>query len=90
MPAPVPGADLQVGVRPEHVALVGPGKGQGDAVVRMIEPLGAETLVHLDAGAVRLVARIRGLKGPGAGDLVGVRVDQARVLFFDGAGARLG
>jgi ABC-type sugar transport system ATPase subunit len=77
-------------VRPEHVALVGPGKGQGDAVVRMIEPLGAETLVHLDGGGVRLVARIRGLKGPGTGDLVGVRVDPARVHLFDGAGARLG
>ncbi|HXV91460.1 MAG TPA: ABC transporter ATP-binding protein [Gemmatimonadales bacterium] len=88
--APVPAGDLQVGVRPEHVALVGPGKGQGDAVVRMIEPLGAETLVHLDAGAVRLVARIRGLKGPGTGDLVGVRVDQTRVHLFDATGARLG
>jgi len=52
--------------------------------------IGAETLVHLDAGAIRLVARMRGLKGPGTGDLVGVRVDQARVHLFDGAGARLG
>ena len=86
---PVPIGDVQVGVRPEHVALVGPGEGQGDAVVRMVEPLGAETLVHLDAGAARLVARIRGLQGPGAGDVVGVRVDPERVHLFDAAGARL-
>lgn len=86
---PVPTGDVQVGVRPEHVALVGPGGGQGDAVVRMVEPLGAETLVHLDAGPVRLVARIRGLQSPGAGDVVGMRVDPERVHLFDAAGARL-
>jgi multiple sugar transport system ATP-binding protein len=71
------------------VTLVGPGKGQGDAVVRMVEPLGAETLVHLDAGAVRLVARVRGLKAPGTGDLVGVWLDLERLHRFDHTGARL-
>jgi multiple sugar transport system ATP-binding protein len=85
----VPAGELQLGVRPEHVALVPAGAGQGDAVVRMVEPLGAETLLHLEAGAVRLVARVRGLAAPAAGDPVGVRVDPAHVHLFDAGGARL-
>lgn len=83
----VAGAPL-VGVRPEHVSLVAAGRGQGDALVRIVEPLGAETLVHVDAGGVRLVARLRGLKAPAVGVRVGVRLDPARLHRFDAAGTR--
>ena len=79
----------QVGIRPEHVTLVGPSRGQGQGVVRVVEPLGAETLVHLDVGEARLVARVRGLKAPRAGDHVGVKIESARLHVFDAHGARL-
>jgi multiple sugar transport system ATP-binding protein len=81
--------DVQVGIRPEHVAVVGAGRGQGNGVVRMVEPLGSETLVHVEAGASRLVARVRGLKAPAVGDRVGIRIDAARLHLFDGDGVRV-
>ncbi|HEY6854483.1 MAG TPA: ABC transporter ATP-binding protein [Gemmatimonadales bacterium] len=82
--------DLQVGVRPEDVSLCAPGAGAGDADVSVVEPLGNETLVHLDAGGQPLVARLPGLAATAPGTRVGVQVDAARLHLFDAAGARLG
>jgi len=81
---------VQLGVRPEHVGLCGAGEGAGDADVLVVEPLGAETLVHLDAGGQALVARLPGLFDVRVGDRVGVRFDRQRLHFFDASGGRLG
>jgi len=56
--------------------------------VRIVEPLGAETLVHLDVGTTRLVARMRGLRAPAVGDRVGGRIDAGDLHVFDGRGVR--
>jgi multiple sugar transport system ATP-binding protein len=82
--------DLQLGVRPEHVSLCPPGAGVGDAAVTVVEPLGNETLVHLDAGGERLVARVPGIATAAPGTQVGVQIDGAQIHLFDAAGARLG
>ncbi len=79
-----------LGVRPEHVELELPGIGVGDAEVRVVEPLGSDTLVHLDAGGVALVAKVQGIPLVRAGDRVGVRIDAGQLHLFDAAGARLG
>ncbi len=81
--------EVQLGVRPEHVALCPQGQGAGDAEVLVVEPLGNETLVHLDAGGQPIVARVPGIPGIAAGNRVGVQPDLARLHFFDGDGARL-
>ncbi|MGH7700774.1 MAG: ABC transporter ATP-binding protein, partial [Gemmatimonadales bacterium] len=52
---------LQLGIRPEHVGLCSVKQGMGSAAVLVVEPLGSETLVHLDAKGVALVARLPGL-----------------------------
>jgi len=78
-----------VGVRPEHLALLAPGTRTGDAIVRMVEPLGAETLVHLDAGGQALVARVAGIPALPEDARVGLRVEPAHLHFFDAAGTRL-
>ncbi len=44
------GRDLVVGVRPEHFTLKADGSGALKARVRMIESLGAETLIYLEFG----------------------------------------
>jgi len=82
--------NLQLGIRPEDVSLWPPGSGVGDAEVTVVEPLGSETLVHLEADGQRLVARLPGLAATAPGTRVGVRVDATRLHLFDAAGARLG
>lgn len=82
--------EIHLGVRPEHVGLVDPDQGLGPAHVRVVEPLGAETLVRLDAGGQLLVARVAGLRDFRPGDRVGVKVDRQHVHLFDAAGERIG
>ena len=82
--------EIYLGVRPEHVGLVDPDQGLGPAQVRVVEPLGAETLVRLDAGGQSLVARVPGLRDFRPGDRVGVKVDRQHVHLFDAAGERIG
>ncbi len=81
--------ELQLGIRPEHVGLCGADQGVGNADVLVVEPLGNETLVHLNAGGQGLVARLPGLVEVQVGTRVGVRLDRRRVHLFDAAGARI-
>lgn len=81
--------EVQLGVRPEHLALCPPDQGVGNAEVLVVEPLGSETLVHLDAGGQALVAKVAGLPVLAVGQRLGVQPDLARLHFFDAAGARL-
>jgi len=81
--------EIHLGVRPEHVSLVDPDQGLGPADVRVVEPRGAETLVHLDAGGQALVARVPGLRDFRPGDRVGVKFDRQHIHLFDAAGERI-
>jgi ABC-type sugar transport system ATPase subunit len=80
----IPGA---WGIRPEHVSLVASGSaGAIAAEVVLVELLGAQAHVHLDAGRQRLVAVVAGADAPAKGAAVHVRLDPARVHAFDAAG----
>jgi multiple sugar transport system ATP-binding protein len=79
--------ELQVGIRPEFVGLCAVDKGVGNADVLVVEPLGSETLVHLNAGGQSLVARLAGFADVRVGTRVGVKVDRRKLYLFDAAGA---
>jgi ABC-type sugar transport system ATPase subunit len=91
--APLSGYSGQahVGVRPEHLVLRSPDQdgADGSGVVRLVELLGAETFVHLDAAGQPLVARVPGTLELRAGDRVGFRLDRSHLHFFDVAETRL-
>jgi len=80
---------IHLGVRPEHVTVCALDQGEGNAEVRVVEPLGSETLLHLDAGGQPVVARLPGLVEVPDGEQVGLRVDVKRLHFFDASGARI-
>ena len=81
--------EIQLGVRPEHVGLCAVDQGVGNADVLVVEPLGSETLVHLNAGGQPLVARLAGFADVRVGTRVGVKLDRRRLYLFDSAGAPL-
>jgi multiple sugar transport system ATP-binding protein len=55
------GDEVVLGVRPEHVRLANPGMTPTtEAVVDVVEPLGAQTLVYLSAGSMPLSMVIDG------------------------------
>jgi len=81
--------EIHLGVRPEHVRLCAPDQGSATAEVRVVEPLGADTLIHLDTGGQRVVARVGGFPDFRPGDRVGITLDPQDLHLFDAAGARL-
>src|SRR5438094_2302136 len=78
--------ELQVGIRPEFVDLCAVDQGVGNVDVLVVEPLGSETLVHLNTGGQALVARLPGFADVRVGTRVGVKVDRRRLYLFDAAG----
>src|ERR1051325_9388082 len=82
--------DIHLGVRPEHVRLCAPDEGAATAEVRVVEPLGADTLIHVDTGGQRVIARVAGFPDFRPGDQVGVTLDRKHLHLFDAGGARLG
>ena len=81
--------ELQLGIRPEFVGLCAADQGVGNVDVLVVEPLGSETLVHLNAGGQPLVARLPGFADVRVGTRVGVKVDRRRLYLFDAAGTPL-
>ncbi len=82
--APVRGAGF-VGVRPEDARL----GGEIPARVVVVEPLGRETLVTLEAGGVNVKVLSDDERRPAPGSAVGFGYDPARLHLFDAEGRRL-
>jgi ABC-type sugar transport system ATPase subunit len=80
---------VHIGVRPEHVGVCGVDQGAGNGDVLVVEPLGNETVVHLNAGGQSLIARLPGLVDVRVGTRVGVKLDRHHLHVFDAGGMRI-
>jgi multiple sugar transport system ATP-binding protein len=86
----IPAGPVTLGVRPEGVQ-VEDGAQSHAARVKLVEPLGKETLVYLDYGGEQLLIAIASAGfGAGEGDNVRFDLQGARLYLFDASGARLG
>ncbi len=79
--APAPGDTVVLGVRPEHVHLDNGGGASGQVTV--VEPMGNQRLVWLDALGTTLAALIEGARIVRTGETVRWRVDPEHVSVFD-------
>jgi multiple sugar transport system ATP-binding protein len=70
------------GIRPEHLRLAGPEETGLSALVEIVEPLGAETMVYCRSGEHRLVARIDPRQVVHRGDAVRLLPQVEHVHFF--------
>ena len=80
------GDDIQIGIRPEHIRVGVDGESDLDLEVTLIERLGSETYLHLDAGFGAVVVRIEGDMHASVGDDIGIRLAREHCHYFDGAG----
>ena len=86
-----PGA-ATLGIRPEHVGVARDGSGDVQLAVRLVEPLGRDTLLYFDAGAERpFVAVSEGLDmaDVGVGARIALTFDQKRLYLFGADGRRI-
>ncbi len=90
MPVPM-GADLPsaftLGVRPEDVQVQGQGEFPGQ--ITLIEPLGAETILHVRAGQQTLLSLAPGMTDLRIGDEVQFDIVRERLHYFGSDGTRL-
>ncbi|WP_234729958.1 ABC transporter ATP-binding protein [Acidocella facilis] len=78
-----------LGIRPEHFEPVG--EGGLAAQILLVEPLGADTLVHFNVGAVRCIARVAPDTRPQMGETLRLGVAPGKAFLFDPeSGVRLG
>ena len=81
--------ELQIGVRPEHVGVCAVDQGAGNGDILIVELLGNETVVHLNAGGQPLVARLPGMVDVQVGTRVGLKLDRRHLHAFDASGVRI-
>ena len=80
------GRPLILGLRPEHLAAAAAaGPGVISTEVDLVEPMGAETLLHLRAGGAALVARVKPTDLITRGQRLDVALDLAHAHLFDAA-----
>ncbi|MHC8493558.1 sn-glycerol-3-phosphate import ATP-binding protein UgpC [Thalassospira sp. SM2505] len=79
------GQAVTAGIRPEHLSLANNGDGHINAVVRMVESLGAETLVYLDfgSGADNVTLRLQGTHQFAKNDALSLTVQADKIHLFD-------
>jgi len=79
------GRAVEVGVRPEDVAIgSNPGDAGGaEARLLVLEPMGSETVLILDCGGERVAARAPGDRTAEPGSKLGVSPSFERAAFFD-------
>jgi multiple sugar transport system ATP-binding protein len=79
-------ARIEVGVRPEHVALSDGSHGGEAGEIVAVEPLGPETQVLVRVGQQEMRATLRGFDAHRRGDSVRVTLDTAHAMVFDADG----
>jgi ABC-type sugar transport system ATPase subunit len=84
-----PGEAVTLGIRPQHIG-VGAAEDGVPAVVRLVEALGSETIVHTDLADGRpLLAVLPGQHRLVPGETVGLRLDREKTHLFGADGGRL-
>ena len=81
---------VHLGVRPEHIGVVDEGAGQCDGDIDVVEYLGADSFIVVNAGPLGvLTVRRPGDDALAVGARVGLAFQADRTVFFDAEGMRI-
>jgi multiple sugar transport system ATP-binding protein len=85
----VAGGKAVIGVRPEHFQVV-PAAASGIPVqVKLVEPLGSDTLVHFDLAGAAAIARVDPSLKPKPGERLDLKPQPGKIHLFDAANGRV-
>jgi len=74
-----------LGVRPEHFGVGAAGASAIEVPIKLVEPLGSDTLVHIDLGGTAAIARVEPDLKPKVGERIRLRVQPGKSHLFDAA-----
>jgi len=83
--APPDGADVELGVRPEHIEVAANGR---ELSIEMVEPMGSDLLAWTRLGGAPISLRLPAESPSKTGDRVAVTISPAKVSLFDRASGR--
>jgi multiple sugar transport system ATP-binding protein len=72
-----------VGIRPEHFAVAQAASDGIGIMVRLVEPLGSDTLIHFDLAGASAIARVDPALRPKVGDQLSLRPQPGKLHLFD-------
>jgi len=79
--------ELVFGIRPEDIELLSPKTAKDSEIykakVRVIEPLGAETIIHLTIGDTRMIVIYSGIFPHPRNTIIPIRFQRSRIHLFD-------
>lgn len=78
--------EFTLGIRPEDI---NPGQGPYGGEIILVEPLGVETVIHLQAGERTLQSLVAGATSLKLGETVNFDIVRDRLHYFDKAGKRV-
>ncbi len=79
-----------LGIRPESIKIVGPGKGDCDGTVDVSEYLGADMFLIVDCGSLgKITVRTDGETSVRPGEQIGLEFNADKLHFFDADGLRV-
>ena len=84
------GEPVTLGIRPDRLALAGEGEADVTGVAGLVEHLGDETVLHVEAAGQKLTVKLRGDAPVRMGEAVGLRFDLAGACLFGADGRALG
>jgi multiple sugar transport system ATP-binding protein len=82
-----PPAQFTLGIRPEDIQPASDGEFSGK--ITLVEPLGLETIVHIQAGEQTLLSLVAGITSLRLGDEVHFNIVRDRLHYFDQDGNRV-
>ncbi|KRR17983.1 ABC transporter ATP-binding protein [Bradyrhizobium retamae] len=77
------------GIRPEHFSVTADAAGAVAVTVRLVEPLGSDTLIHFDLAGASAIARVDPSLRPKVGDRLNLRPQPGRAHLFDGSNGQV-
>ncbi len=90
LPAPIGSklpSEFRIGIRPENIKPDPTGKFAGQLI--LTEPLGAETILHIQSGQRNLLSLVPGMTANHIGDVIKFNIAFEHVHYFDLQGDRL-
>jgi len=81
-------ADFLLGIRPEDIRPSDGGRFTGQVV--LIEPLGVETILHIQSGERQLLSLVAGMAPQRLGDTIRFDIIEEKLHCFDTQGRRIG
>jgi multiple sugar transport system ATP-binding protein len=82
---PLDGADVELGVRPEHIQVAANGR---ELSIEMVEPMGSDLLAWSKLGGAPVSLRLPAESPSKTGDRVAVTISPAKVSLFDRTSGR--